>query len=83
LLAVDFHEDFVNIERIAVTLVFSLQPAGVPGAKLNAPQADGFIAYFDSTFGQEVFDISMAQIESMVQPNSVLNNFGWKSMAFV
>ncbi len=37
----------------------------------------------DSTFNQHVFDVSVTKVEPIVQPDSVLNDFGWKSVAFV
>lgn len=32
---------------------------------------------------QQIFNVSMAQIEPMIEPNSVLNYYWRKSMAFV
>jgi len=40
LLAVYFHEDFINVKGVAETSVLSFQSSGVFGAKFIAPQAD-------------------------------------------
>jgi len=53
---------------------------GVSGSKLDAPKANGFIADSNSAFSQEIFDIAVAEIESIVQPYGVLDNSGWKSI---
>jgi hypothetical protein len=42
LLTVDSYEDFIDIECVAIALVFSLQAASINGAKLDAPEADRF-----------------------------------------
>jgi hypothetical protein len=40
LLAVDLHEDFIDVEGITVASVFSFQPSSVQSTKLDAPEAD-------------------------------------------
>jgi hypothetical protein len=40
--------------------------------------ADGY-----TLLSQEVLDISMAQAESIVEPNCLTHDFGWESVAFV
>ena len=42
LLAVDFHDYFIDIEYIAVAAVLSLQSSGIESAELDAPQTDRF-----------------------------------------
>jgi hypothetical protein len=49
LLAIDFYEDLINEESIAIALVFSLQSAGINGTKLDTPQADSLAAYGDAS----------------------------------
>ena len=39
LLAIDFDEDFVNVERVAVATVLSLQTAGINRTELDAEPA--------------------------------------------
>jgi hypothetical protein len=40
LLAVDLYEDFVDEERIAVSLVLAYQPASINRSEFDAPEAD-------------------------------------------
>jgi hypothetical protein len=42
------------------------QSPGVQRAKFVAPEAYGFSGYGDAAFSQEIFNIPMAQIESIV-----------------
>ena len=60
LLAVDFHEDFINKEGIAVAPVFSFQPARINSTELIAPQADRLAGDGDATLGKKIFDIAVA-----------------------
>jgi hypothetical protein len=83
LLAVDFDENFINVESIAVASVLSLQSACVNGTELDAPKADRFAGDRDAAFCQQVFDISMAQIEAIVEPDSVGDDVGRESVSFV
>ena len=83
LLAVDFDEDFINVESVAIASVLSFQSSGVNSSELDAPQADRFSADSDSTLGQQIFNISVAEIESIVEPDGVGNDTGWESVAFV
>ena len=60
LLAVDLHEDFIDVKGVAVTSVFSFQSPSVYGSKFYTPEADRLSGYSDATFGQEIFDVSVA-----------------------
>jgi hypothetical protein len=50
LLAVDFYEDFVDEECVAVSSVLSLQTPCIFGTEFDTPQPDGFIADSDTSF---------------------------------
>ena len=47
---------------------------GILRPKLDAPKADRFVADRNTPFGEHVFDISVAEIESMIQPDGVAND---------
>jgi hypothetical protein len=66
LLAPDLDEDFVNEKCIAKTLVPTLQALGIFGSKLIKPQTNGFITYNNASFNQQIFDISIAQVEAII-----------------
>ena len=74
LLAVDLDKDFIDKEGIAVASVRSFQSSCIFGAKLYAPEPDGFIGDGYPTLGEQVFNISEAQVESTVKPDSVGND---------
>jgi hypothetical protein len=49
------------------------------GAEFETPEADGFIRDRD----EEILNISKAQTETVVQPDGVVDDFGWKSISAV
>ena len=63
--------------------MLSLQPAGVNRTKLDAPEADRFAADGDTAFSEEIFDISVAEIEAEVQPDCVGNYVRRESVSFI
>jgi hypothetical protein len=83
LFAVDFHKDFVNEERITVTAMPPLQSFRVESTEFDAPQSDGFVADSYTAFSQKVFDITVTEIESIVQPDSVADDIGREPVSFV
>ena len=45
------------------------------------PQPNSFVAYYNTAFCYQVFYLSMTEIESVVEPDYLLDDFKWKSMA--
>ena len=76
-------EDFIDVEGIAVSSVLPFQPSGIHGSKLDAPESDRFPSDDDPAFSQEIFDIAVTEIESVVEPDGVADDVGWESVAFV
>ena len=83
LLTVDLDENFIDVERIAVASVFSFQSTGVYETKLDTPETNRFSADSDSSFGKWIFDVSVAEIETIVEPDGVGNDIWRESMAFI
>ena len=83
LLAVDLHEKFIDDEGLAVASVFRLQSAGVYGAEFYAPKPDRFSAHSDATFSEEIFNIAVAEIESIIEPDCVGNYIERESVALI
>ena len=83
LLAIDLHEDLIDAEGIALTPVLSFQSACIDGAKLDTPEADGFMADGYATLGWQIFDIAVAQVEPVIQPDSVADDVRRESVALV
>jgi len=76
-------EDFIDEEGVAVTTMLSLESACINGTELDAPQADRLPCDDDAPLGQEILDITVTQIESVVEPYSIWNDIGWETVAFV
>ena len=47
---------------------------GIFWTKFVHPKSHSFVADANVALGQQVFDISNAEIESVVEPNGILNN---------
>lgn len=69
LLAIELYKDFVDKEGIAVASVLSLQPAGINSPELYTPEPDAFTADRDTSFREEILDVAVTEIESVVEPN--------------
>ena len=83
LLAVYFHEEFIDIEGIAISSVFSFQASGVEGSEFDTPEADRFSGYSDASFSEQVFNIAVAEIEAEVQPYGVADDLWREAVSFV
>ena len=79
----DLDEDFIDKECVSIARVLAAQALGDLRPKLDAPEADRFTADGNTPFGEEVFDISVAQTESTVQPNGVTDDLGRKPVSLV
>jgi len=76
-------EDFVNVEGIAVASMLSFQTASIDYSKFDAPQPDGFTADGDASLSEQIFDVSVAEIEVIAEPDGVTDNIGCESVAFI
>jgi hypothetical protein len=83
LLTFDLHEDFIDEECITITTVLSFKSPGVHSPELDTPQANRFAADGDASLSQQIFNISMAEIKSIVEPDGITNDIGRESVAFV
>ena len=83
LLAINLHEDFVDVEGVAVASVLSFQTPGVYSSKFDTPKSDSFSTDGDASFGEEGCYIAVAQVEAVVEPDGVGNDIWRESVAFV
>jgi hypothetical protein len=83
LFAIDFYKNFIDTESIAITLVSSLQAAGVNCTEFYRPESDGLSTDRDSSLGQEIFNITVAEVESIIEPDGVGNDIGRKAVRFI
>jgi hypothetical protein len=83
LLTVDFHKDFIDVEGITIASMLSRQSTSTNGAKLDAPKTNRFSGNSDASFRQKIFDITVAEIESMVEPDCIADDIGREPVAFI
>ena len=72
LIFVGFDKSFLSDQKF---------PAGT--VKFDTPQSDGLMADGDASLSQKVFNITMAEIESVVEPKCVADDLRWEPMALV
>jgi hypothetical protein len=76
-------EDFINEESITVASVLSFQSPSVNRAEFDAPETYRLAIDCDATFSEEIFDVAVTEIESVVKPDGVGNDIWRESVAFV
>ena len=76
-------EDFIDIKGVAIAPVPSLQSSSVNCSEFDAPEADRLASDGDSSFSQEVLDISMAEVKAIVEPDGVGNDIRRESVSFI
>jgi hypothetical protein len=60
LLAIDFHENLIDVERITITTMPTFESSSVSNTKLDAPESDGFVADSDASFCEQILNITVA-----------------------
>ena len=83
LLPLNLYKHFIDKEGITISLVVSFQPAGILSPKLTTPATNGFVANDDISLCKQVFNISATEIESVVEPYGILNDFRRETVVFV
>ena len=83
LLAVYLHEYFIDVESVTVSTMSTFQSSGIERAELDTPQTDCFAADGNTSLGEKIFNIAMAQVEALVEPDSIRNDIRRESVAFV
>jgi len=76
-------EEFIEMPGVAESALFPTQSAGVGLSEFLTPVSDRFIGDKDFSLGEQVFHVSKAQSEPMVQPNGVTDDFRRKAVASI
>ena len=63
--------------------MLSPQSSSIESTKFDTPEPDGLPTDSDASLGQQIFDMSVVQIESIVKPDCIANDIGWESVALV
>jgi hypothetical protein len=63
--------------------ILNTAPINGFGSKLDTPEEDGLVADGASSLSWNIFDISMAEIESILQPDNLIDSIWRESVAFL
>src|SRR6266498_5669488 len=79
-----------NTKRHLVEMPFVARSSSAPtqlvnegGSELSAPAADGFITDLDAALGQEILDVTQAEVETVVEPDGVGDDFSWEAVTAI
>jgi len=79
-LTLDGDEEFIDVPDVAESSLFPTESSGVRRSEFLTPVSDRFVGDKDSSLREQVFCVSKAQGEPMVQPNGVTDDFRRKAM---
>ncbi len=82
-LPLDGHKDFVDMPGIPQPSLSFFKFTRLGRPKLLTPLADRFIRNGDTTFGQQLFDLTEAQREAVVQPDGMADYLRGKTVTLV
>jgi hypothetical protein len=79
--ALDPDEHLVHVPLVSRPWSAASQAARECLAELLAPLTNGLIRDNDATFSEQQLNISQAEAEHVIQPDSLADDLGWKAMA--
>ncbi len=82
-LALDVDKEFINVPDVAESSPFPTQSSGVGRSEFLTPVSDRFVGDKDSSLCKQLFYVSKAQGEPMVEPDSVTDYFRRKAVASI
>jgi len=83
LLAVYLYEYFIDVEGITVSTMSAFQSSGIERAELDTPETDCFAADGNTSLGEKIFNIAMAEVEAIVEPDGLGDDIWRESVTFV
>ena len=72
---------FVHMPRVPIATVPPTQSSRVAWPEFLTPPPDRLVRDRHAAFGEEILDVPKAKRESMVQPDSVLDDVRWETAA--
>ena len=81
LLSFDGDDHLVQVPLITRFGSLFVDLVGIALSKLQAPASDRFVSHRDAPIEHHFFNIPEAQRESVIQPNTVADDFGGKAVA--
>ncbi len=82
-LTLDGDEEFIDVPDVAESSLFPTQSSGVGRSEFLTPVSDCFVGDKDPSLCKQVFYVSKAQGEPVVQPNGVTDDFRRKAMPLI
>jgi hypothetical protein len=79
----DGDEELVQVPGVAQAALSPGEVTGVDRTELPTPLTDGLLGDDDPALGEEIFNVSEAEAEAVVQPDRVADDLGWESVASV
>ena len=82
-LTTDGDEEFIDVPDVAESALFPTQSSGVGGTEFLTPVSDRFIGDKDSSLREQVFYVSKAQGEPMVELDDGADDFRRKTVVSI
>ena len=82
-LTLDGDEEFIDVPDVAESSLFPTQSSGVGRSEFLTPIADRFVGDENPSLCEQVFYVAKAQGESMIEPNSVTDDFWRETVASI
>jgi hypothetical protein len=82
-LSLDVHEELVQVPDVSQPSLPAPEISGVVWTELPTPLPDRLVRDDDSSLRQQLLDVPETQAESVIQPDSVPDDFGRKSVSAV
>ena len=79
--AIDADEHLIKMPPDIWSRARCPQSAGIGLPELQCPAPDRFVRNINTTFSEQILNISVAEGKPEIQPDSVLNNHGWKAVS--
>ena len=79
----DFDEELIYMPDVAEWPLLLPQIASIGRTELQTPISNCLVRNDDASLSKQLFDISKAQREPMLQPDGMADDFCWKTMAAI
>jgi hypothetical protein len=77
----DVHEEFIQVPGVAQASLPAPEETSVRGTERPTPLPNRLVGHGDAPLGEEIFGISKAQTETMVEPNGVTDDLWRESIS--
>jgi hypothetical protein len=76
-------EYLIDEDSVTEATMAALQPPSVQGTELHAPESNTLVADRDTALSQDILDVAVAQVESIVKPDGVGDDLWRESVTLV